>query len=62
MSFSSDIANNLIEKHETSAAMANINAVLAAMDVEDELKPSRNGGSEEQVGFNGNISGGNTMR
>jgi hypothetical protein len=32
------------------------------MDVEDELKPSRNGGSEEQVGFNGNISGGNTMR
>ncbi len=35
--------------------MANINAVLATMDVEDEHKPSRNGGSEEHLGFNNNI-------
>jgi hypothetical protein len=37
ISFSTDIANNLIEKHETSAAGANIHAVKAAAD----------GGSEE---------------
>jgi hypothetical protein len=30
MSFSTDIANNLIEKHETSEATTNIRAVKAA--------------------------------
>ena len=42
--------------------MANINAVLAAIDMEDEHKPSRNGGNEEQLGFNNNIFKGGTMR
>jgi hypothetical protein len=45
-----NFANNLIEKYPMSAAMANINAVLAAIDVEDELKPSRNGGSKNRWG------------
>ena len=36
MSFTTDIANNLIEKHKTSAATANIHAVKAAADGEDQ--------------------------
>ena len=47
MSFSANIANNLIEKHETSAAAAIINPTIAFLVEEDRPQLPKNGGSEE---------------
>jgi hypothetical protein len=42
-----DIANNLIEKHETSAAAAIINPIIVFLIEEDRPRLPKNGGSEE---------------
>jgi hypothetical protein len=47
MSFSADIANNLIEKHETRAAAAIINPTVAFLVKEDHPRLPKNRGSEE---------------
>jgi hypothetical protein len=47
MSFSTDIANNLIEKYPTSAAATIINAIITVVGWVDPLQPPKNRGSEE---------------
>jgi hypothetical protein len=59
MSFSADIANNLIEKHETSAATAIINPTIAFLVEEDRQRLPKNGGVKK-VGINHISCGGGT--
>ena len=47
MRFSTDIANNLIEKYPTSAAATIINAIITVVGEVDPLRPPKNRGSEE---------------
>ena len=54
--FHRNIANNLIEKYPTSAAAAIINAIITVVDGVDQMRPPKNGGREEWVGIDNNLS------
>jgi len=55
-SFSIDFTNNLIEKYPMSAAAAIINAIITVVDGVDQMRPPKNGGREEWVGIDNNLS------
>jgi hypothetical protein len=47
MSFSTKVANNIIEKYSTSASATIINAIITVVGGVDPLRPPKNRGSEE---------------
>ena len=54
--FSTKIANNIIEKYPTSATATIINAIITVVDGVDQMRPPKNGGREEWVGIDNNLS------
>ena len=55
MSFSTEIANNIIEKYPTNAAVTIINAIITVVGGVDQMRPPKNGGREEWVGIDNNL-------